>query len=199
MRFSPPPAPGTALFPLLFFFLLRLTFFLQKEQTGWGKGGEGDWCEWWDLFLVEVVLFLHNVQMETDFSFPYKPLGPSSPPGPGLPPSISLLWSLRLFQLGKQGAESSPFSSLPPHPFNYHHVSAGKMTRSHHLLYTCDQRALGSPRNGPGKVICLILWAKLLLLQSQNEEPHPRVSCQTHDGCHLTFLTAAYWFTHQSK
>lgn len=116
MRFSPPPAPGTALFPLLFFFLLRLTFFLQKEQTGWGKGAEGNSCECWGVFLVEVVLFLHNVQMETDFSFPYKAFGPSSPPGPGLPPSISLLWSLRLFQRGKQGAESSPFSSLPLSP-----------------------------------------------------------------------------------
>lgn len=88
---------------------------------------------------------------------------------------------------------------LLPASFNNHHVSAGKMTRSHHLLYTCDEWALGSQRNGPGKVICLILWAKPLLLQSQNEEPHPRVSCQTHDGCHLTQLTAAYWFTHRSK
>lgn len=83
--------------------------------------------------------------------------------------------------------------------FSYHHVSVEKMTQSHHLLYTCSERALRCLRIGPCKVIRLILWAKLQLLQSQNEKPHPQVSCLTVDGCHLTFPAAGYWFRHQSK
>lgn len=74
-----------------------------------------------------------------------------------------------------------------------------KVTQSHHLFSTCNERTLGSLRNGPSKVIHLILRAKLLLLQSQNEKPHPRVSCLTGDGCHLTFPAAGYWFRYQSK
>lgn len=54
-------------------------------------------------------------------------------------------------------------------------------------------------KTGPRKVIRLILRAKLQLLQSQNEKPHPQVSCLTGDGCHLTFQQLVTGSRHRSK
>lgn len=117
-----------------------------------------------------------------------------------LPPSIHYAGSL-LLTTGTQNRHTS----LCTHPVIFLPYTTNKRTttmsqwRKWHGPITCNERALGSLQNWSCKVIHLILWAKLQLLQSQNEKPHPQVSCLTVDGCHLTFPAAGCWFKHQSK
>lgn len=87
-----------------------------------------------------------------------------NPLRPQLPPSISYPGSLLPFEPPVVRNKLQYLSTNPiiflPHRSRKRTTTMSrwrKMTQSHHLLYTCAERALGSLRNRPCKVIRLIL------------------------------------------